>query len=156
MLGRGGGQVVSLLTFCSDYPSSNPAEAYSLKRTKINKKRPGLAHFLKNIVMYVFGLSTQIPPKPDYGLLIQLQHKSLSTNCRIPTWINGVDGKCVDTQTTARSIKRRWNFLCFVLDEIRASAISQTKSAFTMTWYIAAVNNKLPILSSMLHCDRLT
>ena len=37
--------------FNSDDPSSNPAEVYSfysvncLKRTKINKKRPGTAHF---------------------------------------------------------------------------------------------------------------
>ena len=51
MLGRGGGQVVSMLAFYSDDPSSNPAEVYNfsvkllLKRTKINKKRPGLAHF---------------------------------------------------------------------------------------------------------------
>ena len=28
-VGRGGGQVVSVLTFHSDDPSSNPAEAYS-------------------------------------------------------------------------------------------------------------------------------
>ena len=42
--GRGGGQVVSVLTFYSNDPSSNPAEVYNvsvkllLKRTKINKK----------------------------------------------------------------------------------------------------------------------
>ena len=53
MLGRGGGQVVSVLAFYSDDPSSNHAEVYNfpvnflLKRTKINKKRPGLAHFYK-------------------------------------------------------------------------------------------------------------
>ena len=45
--------MVSVLAFYSDDPSSNPAEVYNfsvkllLKRTKINKKRPGLAHFLK-------------------------------------------------------------------------------------------------------------
>ena len=45
--------MVSVLAFYSDNPSSNPAEVYNfsvkllLKRTKINKKRPGLAHFLK-------------------------------------------------------------------------------------------------------------
>ena len=51
-MGRGGGQVVSVLAFYSDNPSSNPAEVYNfsvkllLKRTKIKtKKRPGLAHF---------------------------------------------------------------------------------------------------------------
>ena len=44
-MGRGGGQVVSVLAFYSDNPSSNPAEVYNfsvkllLKRTKINKKR---------------------------------------------------------------------------------------------------------------------
>ena len=50
-MGCGGGKVVSVLAFYSDNPSSNPAEVYNfsvkllLKRTKINKKRPGLAHF---------------------------------------------------------------------------------------------------------------
>ena len=45
--GRGSGQVVSVLTFYSDDPSSNPAEVYScysvhcLKRTIINKNSPG-------------------------------------------------------------------------------------------------------------------
>ena len=43
----GGGQQ---LAFYSDVPSSNPAEVFSffsvncLKRTEINKKRPGLTH----------------------------------------------------------------------------------------------------------------
>ena len=53
-MGRGGGQVVSVLAFYSDNPSSNPAEVYNfsvkllLKRTKIKtKKRPGLAHLKK-------------------------------------------------------------------------------------------------------------
>ena len=46
-MGSGGGRVVSVLAFYSDDTSSNPAEVYSfysvncLKRTKINKKRPG-------------------------------------------------------------------------------------------------------------------
>ena len=45
--------MVSMLAFYSDDPSSNPAEVYNfsvkllLKRTKINKKEAGLAHFLK-------------------------------------------------------------------------------------------------------------
>ena len=45
VLGRGGGQVVSVLAFYSDDPSSNPTEVYKfsvkllLKRTKINKNR---------------------------------------------------------------------------------------------------------------------
>ena len=48
LLGRGGGQVVSVLAFYSDNPSSNPAEVYNfsvkllLKRTKINKKLAGV------------------------------------------------------------------------------------------------------------------
>ena len=29
LLGRGGGQVVTVLAFCTDDPSSNPAEVYS-------------------------------------------------------------------------------------------------------------------------------
>ena len=47
------GLVVNVLAFYSDNPSSNPAEVYSfslkccLKRTKINKKRSGLAHLTK-------------------------------------------------------------------------------------------------------------
>ena len=46
--------MVSVLALYSDDQSSNPAEAYSLfvklclKRTKINKKRPGLGHMKKN------------------------------------------------------------------------------------------------------------
>ena len=52
-MGRGGGLVVSVLAFYSDDPSSIPAEVYNfsvkllLKRMKINKKRPGLAHLKK-------------------------------------------------------------------------------------------------------------
>ena len=51
--GRGGGLVVSVLAFYSNDPSLIPAEVYNfsvkllVKRTKINKKRPRLAHFLK-------------------------------------------------------------------------------------------------------------
>ena len=52
-VGSGGGQVVTVLAFYSVDLSSNPAEVYSFnsvncsKRTNINKKRPGVAHFLK-------------------------------------------------------------------------------------------------------------
>ena len=55
-LGRGGGQVASVLAFYSVNLSSNPAEAYSflynlcLKRMNINKKKPGFAHFLKELL----------------------------------------------------------------------------------------------------------
>ena len=48
--GRGGGQVVSMLAFYSEDLSLNPAEDYNfsvdfyLKRKKINKERPELAH----------------------------------------------------------------------------------------------------------------
>ena len=47
IMGRGGGQVVSVLAFYSDDLSSNPAEACSfsgifcLKRMNINKKEAG-------------------------------------------------------------------------------------------------------------------
>ena len=50
-LGRGIGQAVSVLTFNSDDPSSNPAEVYNffekllLKSMKENKKMPGLVNF---------------------------------------------------------------------------------------------------------------
>ena len=52
-LGRDGGLVVSVLAFYSDDPSLIPAEFYNfsvkllLKRTKINKKRSGMAHLKK-------------------------------------------------------------------------------------------------------------
>ena len=52
-LGRGGGEVVSVLAFYSDDPSSNPAKVYKfsvkllLKRTKINKKEAGVDPFFK-------------------------------------------------------------------------------------------------------------
>ena len=49
-MGRDGGQVVSVLAFCSNNPSLNPAEGYTffckqlrLKTTKMNN-RLGLAH----------------------------------------------------------------------------------------------------------------
>ena len=51
----GGGQVVSILVFYSDNPSSNPGEGYSFsekivfKKTNINKKRPMLVDFLKKL-----------------------------------------------------------------------------------------------------------
>ena len=51
---RGGGQVVSVITFNSDDPSLNPAEAYSFfckicvwKRTKRNKKEAVVGPFKK-------------------------------------------------------------------------------------------------------------
>ena len=54
MLAHGGGKVVSVYTFYSDNPSLNPAEdncyyckmLFEKKENK-QKKRPGLAHFLK-------------------------------------------------------------------------------------------------------------
>ena len=51
---HGGGHVVSMLTFYADDQSSNPTEVHNfsvkllLKRTKINKKRPGWP-FLKTV-----------------------------------------------------------------------------------------------------------
>ena len=54
-MGCGGGQVVSVLAFYSDDPSSNPAEVYNfsvkllLKRTKINGKEAGVGPFFLNI-----------------------------------------------------------------------------------------------------------
>ena len=67
-MGRGGGQVVSVLAFNSDHPSSNPAEVYKfsvkllLKRTKINKKEAGVGPFFKKkwvnpgLFLIYFGL----------------------------------------------------------------------------------------------------
>ena len=55
--GCGGGQVVSVLAFYSDDPSSNPAEVYNfsvkllLKRTKINKKEAGVGPFKKKKIV---------------------------------------------------------------------------------------------------------
>ena len=57
-MGRGGGQVFSVLAFYSDDPSSNPAEVYNfsvkliLKRTKINKKEAGVGP-LKKTSLYI-------------------------------------------------------------------------------------------------------
>ena len=53
VVGSGGGQVVSVLAFYSDDPSSKAAEVYifysvnCLKRTEINKTRLGMAHSKK-------------------------------------------------------------------------------------------------------------
>ena len=60
-MGRGGGQVVSVLAINSDDPCSNPAEAYSfsvtlcLKRTKINKKE---ARILKKNITRLFSTNS--------------------------------------------------------------------------------------------------
>ena len=65
-MGRGGGQVVSVLAFYSDDTSSNPAEVYSfsvilcLKRTKINKNEAGVGPPFKN--KYFAILLLQKPP----------------------------------------------------------------------------------------------
>ena len=51
-MGRGGGQVVNVLTLYSHDPSSNPAEAYSFsvkfvfEKNKNKQKRPGVAQLL--------------------------------------------------------------------------------------------------------------
>ena len=53
IVGRCGCEMVCVLALYPDGPSSNPAEVYNysvkllLIGTKINKKRPGLAHFFK-------------------------------------------------------------------------------------------------------------
>ena len=66
-MGSDGGQVVSVLDFYSVDPISNPAEVYSFnsvigfKRTKINEKRSGLAHFfsLKSSLSYHLFLNRE-------------------------------------------------------------------------------------------------
>ena len=74
-MGCGGGQVVSVLAFYSNNPSSNPAEAYSFsvkflfeKEQKQNKKRPGLVHFfkknLRNKARAFAQLAMSLLPKP--------------------------------------------------------------------------------------------
>ena len=61
VLGRGSGQVSSVLAFYSDNPSSNPGEAnyfsvkLLLKTTKVTKKRLGLAHL--KLVLLNFNLT---------------------------------------------------------------------------------------------------
>ena len=61
-MGRGGGQVVSVLAFFSDDPSSNPSEVYNfsvkllLKTTKINKKEARVGPFKKSIIKLRCGL----------------------------------------------------------------------------------------------------
>ena len=70
--GCGGGQVVSVLAFYSDDPSSNPAEVFNfsvkllLKRTKINKKRPGLAHLKKRVGNLYFIISLNLMTRPRH------------------------------------------------------------------------------------------
>ena len=54
MLGSGGGQVVSVLAFYSDHPSSNPTEAYNfsvklcLKNNKNKQKEAAVGPFKKS------------------------------------------------------------------------------------------------------------
>ena len=42
------GQVVSVLPFCSNDPSQNPAEVYNFLLIFLKEKRPGLVHFQQN------------------------------------------------------------------------------------------------------------
>ena len=68
-LSRGGGQVVSVLAFYSDDPSSNPAEVYNfsikllLKRTKINQKEAGVGPliFFKKMTCFCLGIKQIVP-----------------------------------------------------------------------------------------------
>ena len=54
--GHGCGQVVSVLAFYSDDPSSNPAEAYSFsvnfvfEKNQNKQKEGGVGHFFKKIL----------------------------------------------------------------------------------------------------------
>ena len=50
-MGRGGGLVVSVLAFYSDYPSSNPADSLNIldEKTKINEKEAGFGPSLKKL-----------------------------------------------------------------------------------------------------------
>ena len=65
-MGRGGGQVVSVLAFNSDDPSSNPNEAYSfavklcLKKTKKTQKEADVVTLLKKIFLYLYS------PNPNW------------------------------------------------------------------------------------------
>ena len=76
-MGRNADQVVSVLAFQSDDPRSNPAEVLSfysvncLKRTKISKKRPRMAHFKRE------GNEQHIyknPPYPIHGMSSRKEH----------------------------------------------------------------------------------
>ena len=64
--------MVSVLAFYSDDPSSIPAEVYNfsvkllLKRTKINKKRPGLAQFKKKQIFTKFYSTIGLELGIDY------------------------------------------------------------------------------------------
>ena len=54
-MSRGGGQVVSVIAFYSDDPSSNPADItvfsvkFAFEKNKIKQKKPGWDHCLKKI-----------------------------------------------------------------------------------------------------------
>ena len=67
--------MVSKLAFYSVDPSSNPADVYSfnsvnyLKRTKINKKRPGLAHLKKDLSSWTVQLAEWAEKVPCILLL---------------------------------------------------------------------------------------
>ena len=67
--------VVSVLAFYSNDLSSNPAKVYNfsvklnLKRTKINKKRAGLAH-LKNILAIVLTTLGCVMQDPNFWSVV--------------------------------------------------------------------------------------
>ena len=65
-----------VLAFDSDNPSSNPADAYlqfflQNLSTKINKKRPGLAHFLNYNCFFLKGILSHFSQQRSKFLIIQ-------------------------------------------------------------------------------------
>ena len=78
----GGGQVVSMLTFHSDNPSSNPIDTcrfflfnFCLKRPKINKKETGVGPF-KRTVCALKLLITEFEPGSSDNFATSVAHKS--------------------------------------------------------------------------------
>ena len=87
-MGCGGGQVVSVLAYYSDNPSSNPTEAYSFfykivfEKNEINKKRPTLDHifFKKRILCLNAATFRELSTKRTQIRTSKLDHQSFMQN----------------------------------------------------------------------------
>ena len=90
-VGRGGGQVVSVLAFYSDDPCSNPAEVYNLsvkmllKRTKINKKETRVGPFFKKTFKdwLAYWQSRYACSSPSFKVIHTTTHDLLSVKGRL-------------------------------------------------------------------------
>ena len=131
ILCHSGGQVVSMLAFHSNNPSSNPPDAYSffckklcLKRSKLCKKRPGLVHFLKKQIFFYFSKLWPSPPWSARRNACATSSRSVAPTARRTTM------NASSSLPPARSSQRRIWSRC-PTESARSSEVRQLKRTVT-------------------------